>query len=84
MNNLEYYDNTEVFDINSLSKYLGCSAQTIRVMIRENKIPTYRLGRKYFFRKASIDEWLCTQENKYKESVREKDMQETIKRINSL
>lgn len=83
MNNLDY-NFPEVFDINTLSKYLGCSAQTIRIMVKENKIPTYRLGRKYFFRKASIDDWLCTQENQYKASLRQKDMQQTIKRINSL
>ena len=81
MNNMEF-NYPEVFDINSLAQYLGCSAQTIRLMVKEHKLPTYKLGRKYFFRKVSIDEWLSAQENQYKICIRKKDMENTIKKLN--
>ena len=84
MSNLEY-NYPEVFDINTLAQYLGCSSQTVRIMVKEYKIPTYRLGRKYFFRKCSIDNWLSSQEDYYtKLNLRKTDLQETVKRINSL
>ena len=74
----------EVFDINTLAKYLNCSAQLIRRYVAEQKIPHFKMGKKYLFRKIKIDEWLEEQENKYKIELRKKDMQETIKRIKQI
>ncbi|MFC1522436.1 helix-turn-helix domain-containing protein [Elusimicrobiota bacterium] len=48
----------EVMDIKELSSYLGIGKSKIYAMVRDNKIPTSRIGRQYRFYKALIDKWL--------------------------
>ena len=80
MNSLNNNENT-VFNINQVANYLGCSVQTIRTRIKEGEIPTYQIGRKYLFRKSKIDEWIAEKELSYKQNLREKDIQQTIKKF---
>ena len=47
-----------------LARYLKMNRQVIARMAREKKIPAYKLGKKWLFKKSIIDEWL---ENKIKE-----------------
>lgn len=42
---------TENFDIQELSSYLNCSVAKIRDLVKNNKIPFYRIGSKLFFKK---------------------------------
>ena len=46
------------------AKYIGCSEYTIRQMVRERRIPHYRIGVKILFTKNSLDKWIEEQEKK--------------------
>ena len=56
---------TENFDIQELSSYLNCSVAKIRDLVKNNKIPFYRIGSKLFFKKSSIENWISSQEQQY-------------------
>lgn len=51
-----------VFNVEELSNYLRISQSSIRKLIRENKIPYYRILSRIFFDKESIDIWIKNQE----------------------
>ena len=44
--------------IKDLSSYLKISVSQIRTMVRENKIPHYRIGNRIFFRQSKINLWI--------------------------
>lgn len=71
----------EIFTINSLAEYLGCSTQLVRKYIRESNIPCFKIGNKFFFRKSSVDRHLEKQESSFSEK-REKDLKDIIRRLN--
>lgn len=48
----------EVLSVKEVAKYLNCSESTIRKMVREMKIPCFRLCSKISFYKRTIDEWI--------------------------
>ncbi len=52
----------ETFNIKELSTYLKCSVSEIRKLVKEKNIPFYRVGRKIYCRKESIDKWIIQQE----------------------
>lgn len=52
----------ERMNSNELAKYLGVTAYKVREMVRQKKIPAYRVGNRIFFRKDTIDEWIAQQE----------------------
>ena len=52
----------EIFNIKEVAKYLHCSISGIRNLVRERRIPYYRIGNRLFFKKASIDLWIDNQE----------------------
>jgi len=54
----------EIMTTKDLARYLKMNRQVIARMAREKKIPAYKLGKKWLFKKSIIDEWL---ENKIKE-----------------
>lgn len=54
----------EVFNVRELAKYLNCSESSIRNMVRENKIPHFRISTKLNFSKETIDLWVHNQELK--------------------
>ena len=51
----------DIFNINELTKYLHCSESTVRKLIRNRKIPNFRVGYRIFFRKRDIDKWIDNQ-----------------------
>ena len=51
-----------VFNVEELSKYLHISQSSIRKLVRERKIPYYRILSRIFFDKETIDEWISNQE----------------------
>lgn len=51
-----------VFNVEELSNYLHISQSSIRKLIREKKIPYYRILSRIFFDKESIDMWIKNQE----------------------
>jgi len=50
--------NDEILTTESLAKYLHMNSQVIARLAREGKIPGYKLGKKWLFKKSIIDEWL--------------------------
>lgn len=48
------------------AEYLGCGYDKLLQMVRQKQIPHYRLGRRVFFTKNSLDSWI---ENQERESV---------------
>lgn len=50
--------NRVVFNVKEVAKYLSVSESTIRKIIREKKIPHYRIYSKILFDKEIVDEWL--------------------------
>lgn len=50
-----------VFDVKELAKYLHCSESTIRKLIRNNEIPSFRVAYRIFFKKDLIDNWINNQ-----------------------
>ena len=56
----------EIMTTKDLAKYLHMNRQIVARMAREKKIPGYKLGKKWLFKKSIIDRWL---ENKIKENT---------------
>jgi excisionase family DNA binding protein len=48
--------NNEILDVKETSKYLKCSESFIRKLIRQNKIPYFRVGAKILFEKSKINQ----------------------------
>jgi excisionase family DNA binding protein len=64
------------FNIKEVSNYLKCSISGIRNLVRNKKIPFYRIGNRLFFKKSSIDLWINNQEYS---NMKETDYQIKIK-----
>ena len=52
----------EVMNVKELAEYLKCSESSVRNMVRDNKIPVFKINSKLNFNKESIDNWIHTQE----------------------
>lgn len=52
----------EILDINEVAVYLHSSTQTIRKLIREKIIPSFRVGRRIYIKKDSLEVWIKNQE----------------------
>ena len=48
----------EIYDIKELSKYLKISISEIRKMVREKRIPYFRLGNRLKFDLDNINHWI--------------------------
>lgn len=46
------------YDIKELSLYLNISIPEIRKLVKEQRIPNFRIGKKIMFRIDSINAWL--------------------------
>jgi excisionase family DNA binding protein len=51
----------EVMDIRGASEYLGVSRQTLYKYVSEEKIPAFKLGNRWKFKKTLLDRWMETQ-----------------------
>lgn len=51
-------------DTKEASKFIGCSAYTIRELAREKKIPHYRIGNRIMFTKQALIKWIDKQEDR--------------------
>ncbi len=56
--------NKNICDIKELSQYLKISIPEIRKLVREKKIPNFRLGNRIKFDLNKIDKWLEDLEKK--------------------
>lgn len=47
-----------VFNVKEVTKYLSVSESTVRKLVREKKIPHFRILSKILFDKELIDKWI--------------------------
>ena len=56
-------DSREVMNIRQASQYLGVSTDTLYKYVGEQKIPAFKLGNRWRFKKSKLDEWMEEKSN---------------------
>ncbi len=51
-------DSREVMNIRQASDYLGVSPDTLYKYVGEEKIPAFKLGNRWRFKKSKLDQWM--------------------------
>lgn len=51
-------DSREVMNIRQASQYLGVSPDTLYKYVGEQKIPAFKLGNRWKFKKSILDTWM--------------------------
>jgi len=51
-------DSREVMNIRQASQYLGVSPDTLYKYVNEQKIPAFKLGNRWRFKKSKLDDWM--------------------------
>ena len=51
-------DSPEVMNIRQASEYLGVSPDTLYKYVYEEKIPAFKLGNRWKFKKTILDAWM--------------------------
>jgi excisionase family DNA binding protein len=55
---LNMADAREVMNIRQASQYLGVSPDTLYKYVSEEKIPAFKLGNRWKFKKSLLDSWM--------------------------
>src|SRR5271154_2638917 len=55
---MEMADSREVMNIRQASQYLGVSPDTLYKYVNEQKIPAFKLGNRWRFKKSKLDQWM--------------------------
>lgn len=80
---------TEWMDIGQLSQYLRVKKKTLYSMVRNGKIPSYRVSRMLRFKREEVDSWMeanrntsaCTRIEKKKIPVGDEERAQAVKAI---
>jgi len=51
-------DSREVMNIRQASQYLGVSPDTLYKYVSEAKVPAFKLGNRWKFKKSKLDQWM--------------------------
>ena len=51
-------DSREVMNIRQASQYLGVSPDTLYKYVNEQKMPAFKLGNRWRFKKSKLDQWM--------------------------
>ena len=51
-------DSREVMNIRQASQYLGVSPDTLYKYVGERRIPAFKLGNRWRFKKSRLDQWM--------------------------
>jgi len=51
-------DSREVMNIRQASQYLGVSPDTLYKYVNEQRLPAFKLGNRWRFKKSKLDEWM--------------------------
>ena len=54
-------DSREVMNVRQASQYLGISADTLYNYVSSQKIPAFKLGNRWKFKKTTLDRWMVKQ-----------------------
>ncbi len=60
----------EVMDIRQASQYLGVSRETLYKYVYEERIPAFKLGNRWKFKKTVLDRWMERQSTQHEERLR--------------
>ena len=44
--------------VEDVCKYFSSTKETVYRWIKKNKMPAYRIGKRWMFRRSAIDEWV--------------------------
>ena len=56
-------DAREVMNIRQASQYLGVSPDTLYKYVGEQRIPAFKLGNRWRFKKSKLDQWMEEKSN---------------------
>ncbi len=65
-------DSREVMNIRQASQYLGVSADTLYKYVGEQKIPAFKLGNRWRFKKSKLDQWMEEKSNQMEARTKKK------------
>lgn len=57
----------EVMDIREASEYLGVSRETLYKYVYEEKLPAFKLGNRWKFKKTVLDRWMEKQSAQFEQ-----------------
>lgn len=57
----------EVMDIREASQYLGVSRETLYKYVYRERIPAFKLGNRWKFKKTVLDRWMEKQSTQHEE-----------------
>ena len=57
----------EVMDMREASQYLGVSRETLYKYVYEERIPAFKLGNRWKFKKTVLDRWMEKQSTQYEQ-----------------
>lgn len=65
-------DSREVMNIRQASQYLGVSSDTLYKYVGEQKIPAFKLGNRWRFKKSKLDQWMEEKSNQTQTKSKQK------------
>ena len=65
-------DSREVMNIRQASQYLGVSPDTLYKYVGEQKIPAFKLGNRWRFKKSRLDQWMEEKSSQMEPPVKRK------------
>ena len=65
-------DSREVMNIRQASQYLGVSPDTLYKYVNEQKIPAFKLGNRWRFKKSKLDQWMEEKSNEVEDGAKRK------------
>jgi excisionase family DNA binding protein len=77
-------DSREVMNIRQASQYLGVSPDTLYKYVGEQKIPAFKLGNRWRFKKSKLDEWMEEKSTQMENKTSKKKPKAAIKAAGQL
>jgi excisionase family DNA binding protein len=65
-------DSREVMNIRQASDYLGVSPDTLYKYVGEERIPAFKLGNRWRFKKSRLDQWMEEKSSQVETGIRHK------------
>jgi excisionase family DNA binding protein len=65
-------DSREVMNIREASQYLGVSPDTLYKYVGEQKIPAFKLGNRWRFKKSKLDQWMEEKSSQVEQGTKHK------------
>ena len=72
-------DSREVMNIRQASQYLGVSPDTLYKYVNEQKIPAFKLGNRWRFKKSKLDQWMEEKSNQMEVRAKKKQPKAAVK-----